>query len=177
MSFLTGKPAKSESKNLAYPYIQNTFGGAASNLLNEGQSGLNQYLATLSGADNGAGYNAYKDSTGYEDIFNESQRAVTGSQAARGLLGSGSTVRALADRGGQLAQQGFGNYLQQLMAGSQAGLGAATNFGGLIANAGQTSTQTGATGGLLGALGGIASLASGIGGAAGSLKSGFGKKG
>lgn len=161
MSFLTGG-SKSESKNLAYPYLKDTFGGTASGLTQQGQGGLSQYLATLSGTDKGAGYNAYKDSTGYNNIFNEAIRGVSSSAAAKGLLASGSTVRALADRGGQLAQQNFGNYLQQLLAGSQAGLQGGANLAGIIGDAGKYSYEN-KKGSLLEGLG---SLGKGIGSAA-----------
>lgn len=150
MSFLTGK---SESKNLAYPFLKDSFGGAATAGVNAGQAGLGQVQSILSGADNGAGYDTYKNSTGYENIFNEAMRGVSSNAAARGLLASGSTARALADRGGQLGQQNFPNYLQQLLGVSQAQSSLGTNLAGLIGQAGQTSKQRE---GLLSAIGGAA---------------------
>lgn len=163
MSFLFGKPAKSESKNLAYPWISRTFGNDSRELVNQGQSVLSNYIAMLNGSDGGAGFDTYKTTTGYNNIFDEAMRGVTGSAAARGLLGSGATLRATQDRAGQLAQQNYANYLGQLLQGSQVGLNAGTNLASLIAGAGQTSKSTGGTPGLLGSLGAIGQLGSGIG--------------
>ena len=166
MSFLKGKPA--ESKNLAYPMISRQYGGTAQSLLNQGQSGLANYMATLTGSDGGAGYENYKNSTGYENIFDEAMRGVTSSNAARGLLASGSTVRGLSDRAGQLAQQNFSNYLGQILEGSQTSLGAGQNVLNTIAQSGQVSK--GSTPGLLDAFsGGSSSAAWGIGRAAGGI--------
>jgi hypothetical protein len=167
MSFLTGK---SESKNLAYPYIKDSFGGAATDLTRQGQSGLSQYLATLSGSDAGAGYNTYRNSTGYQNIFDEAMRGVSSNAAARGLMASGSTVRAMQDRAGQLGQQNFAQYLQQILQGSQVGLQSGNSLANTLAGAGQVSKSRG------GLLDSIAGLASGVGAltAPGAL---FGKKG
>jgi hypothetical protein len=152
MSFLKGKPA--ESKNEAYPWLKSEFSAPATSLVDQGQGGLESLMGILNGTDGGAGFNTYKASTGYNNIFDESQRAVTGSAAARGLLASGSTVRGLADRGGQLAQQNFSNYLGQLMQGSQASMNSGTGLASLIAQGGQRSR-----GGQEGLLGYIAQAA------------------
>lgn len=159
MSFLTGKK---ESKNLAYPWMQQAFGGQTQELFNQGQAGLTNVTNILNGTDNGAGYETYKKSTGYQDIFDESMRGVSSNAAARGLLASGSTVRGLADRGGQLAQQNFGNYLQQLLGTANASFGAGGTLLGNITNAGQYSKERE---GLLTAIG---NAAQGIGAAAAS---------
>jgi hypothetical protein len=163
MSFLKGKPA--ESKNLAYPMISKQYSGTARDLIGQGQGGLNSLLGILQGTDNGAGYETYKNSTGYNNIFDEAMRGVTGSAAARGLLASGSTVRGLADRGGQLAQQNFSNYLGQLLGVSQAQLQGGQGVLNTIAGTGQVNK--GATPGLLDAFaGGSDSGAAGLGRAA-----------
>ena len=171
MSFLKGKPA--ESKNVAYPWLSQQFSAPAQALTSQGQQGLGNYFAMLNGSDGGAGYDTYKASTGYNDIFDEAMRGVSGSAASKGLLASGSTLRSTQDRAGQLAQQNFGNYLTQLLQGSQASLGGGGNLIGAIAGGGQTSK--GATPGLLDSLSGLGSLASGVGSltAPGAL---FGKK-
>lgn len=157
MSFLFGKPAKSESKNLAYPWINRTFGNDSAELVNQGQSVLSNYIAMLNGSDGGAGYDAYKTSTGYNNIFDEAMRGVTSSAASKGLLASGSALRATQDRAGQLASQNLDNYLGQLLQGSQVSLNAGSNLASLIAQAGQTSKSTGGQPGVLG------SIASGVG--------------
>jgi hypothetical protein len=146
MSFLKGKPA--ESKNLAYPWLKSEFSAPATSLVDQGQGGLASLMGTLTGSDGGAGFQNYTASTGYNNIFDEAMRGVTSSNAARGLLASGSTARGVADTAGNLAQRNFSNYLGQLMQGSQASFGAGTSLAGLITQGGQR--ERGAQEGLLG---------------------------
>ncbi len=137
MSFLKGKPA--ESKNQAYPWLAQQFSAPAQALTSQGQQGLGNYFAMLNGSDGGAGFDTYKASTGYEDIFDEAMRGVTSNAASKGLLASGATLRATQDRAGQLAQQNFQNYLTQLLQGSQASLAGGGNLIGAITQGGQKS--------------------------------------
>jgi hypothetical protein len=146
MGFLRDK-----SGNKSLPWLQNSFGQQSRDLVNQGQEGLGSYMGILTGKDGGAGYEAYKNSTGYQNIFDEAMRGVSGNAAARGLMASGSTVRGMQDRAGQLGQQNFGNYLQSLLQGSQAQSNLGLGLSGQIAGAGQFSQQ-----GLGSALGGIA---------------------
>jgi hypothetical protein len=137
MSFLKGKPA--ESKNQAYPWLTQQFSAPAQALTSQGQAGLGNYMAMLNGSDGGAGFNTYKQSTGYENIFDEAMRGVTSNAASKGLLASGSTLRATQDRAGQLAQQNFQNYLAQVLEGSKTGLAGGQNLASLITQGGETS--------------------------------------
>lgn len=68
-----------------------------------------------------AGYQNYLNSTGFQGQMQAGQQAVTTSAAARGLLGSGSTAKALTRFGDQLGRESFNNYLGQL--GGVAGMG------------------------------------------------------
>jgi hypothetical protein len=84
--------------------------------------------------DSGAGNAAYKNylgSIGYQSQLQSGQQAITGSAAARGLLGSGSTAKALTRYGQDLSKQSFNNYLGQLSGVAGQGLQA----GGMIGNA------------------------------------------
>jgi hypothetical protein len=158
MSFLTGKPASSESSNLAYPWLKDQFGG----MVDTGNDASGQMAALLGlGGDTDAAEGAYGNflnSTGYNNIFDQAMRGVTGSAAARGLLKSGSTAKALQDRAAGLGQQYFTNYLGQL--GGLAGQG--LQAGGLIGNAGQVSKNRGGTSGLGGLIGGGLSMFAGL---------------
>ena len=156
MSFLTGK---SKSENKAFPWLQSTFANQAADLTNRGAWTVNRAQNFLTGGDM-QGFDAYRQSTGYQNIFDEAMRGVTSNAAARGLLSSGATVRAAQDRAGQLAQQQYDNYLRNLLGVSGAQLQGGSNLAGMITQAGQTSTQRG---GLLDAIG---SIGSAIGGAA-----------
>lgn len=73
----------------------------------------------------------FQGSTGFRNQLEQGGRAITGSAAARGLLGSGSTAKALQSYGQGLAQQSFNNYFNQLGGLSAQGLQA----GGMVGNA------------------------------------------
>lgn len=77
------------------------------------------------------GFQNYQNSTGFQGQLQAGQQALTGSAAARGLLGSGSTLRALQAQGQQLGAQSFNNYLGQL--GGVAGMG--LQAGGMLGQA------------------------------------------
>lgn len=61
-----------------------------------------------------AGYQNYLNSVGFQGQLRAGQQGITSSRAASGLLGSGSTAKALQAHGNQLGQQNFSNYLTQL---------------------------------------------------------------
>jgi hypothetical protein len=152
MGFLTDS---SKSENQAFPWLRQAYSAPSQAMVSAGQQGLTGVQNFLSGADT-RGFENYTRSSGYQNIFDEAMRGVTGSAAARGLMASGSTARALQNRGGQLAQQNYGNYLNQLMGASQAQLQGGMGLAQIISGAGQKSTSRQ---GLLGALAGLASSA------------------
>ncbi len=79
--------------------------------------------------------NAFKnftDSTGYQFALKSGSDAVNQNKAAAGLLKSGSALKALQDRGTQVGNSYFGNYLNALQTQQNAGLAGA----GGIANSG-----------------------------------------
>jgi len=75
----------------------------------------------------------FQQSPGYQFQMDEGQRAVESSAAAQGLLRSGATLKALQERGQQLANQDFGNYYSRLAdlskLGETAAAGGASNAG------------------------------------------------
>lgn len=82
-------------------------------------------------------FNNFRNSTGYQFRMNEGMNAVTGNQAASGLLNSGATLRALQNRGQNLASEEFGNYFQNLGGMNDRGTNAVNNIGNAKAQAGQ----------------------------------------
>jgi hypothetical protein len=142
---------RSEEKNQAYPWAMQSFSAPAQSMVSAGQQGLMGVQNFLSGADT-SGFDNYRRSSGYQNIFDEAMRGVTGSAAARGLMASGSTLRGLQNRGSQLAQQNYGNYLNQLMGVSQAQLQGGLGLANVITGSGQKSR-----GGLGQEIGGLAS--------------------
>lgn len=74
----------------------------------------------------------FLDSTGFQAQLQAGSQAITGNRAARGLLGSGATLKRLNTFGQDLAQQGFTNFLGQLGGVAQRGLGAAGGAAGAL---------------------------------------------
>jgi hypothetical protein len=138
-----GNKQKSESGNHAEDFINDTFGGAAGYT----GSSSNQIagLLGLGGGDPQA-FQKYLDSSGYKFTLDSGSKAITGNAASRGLLNSGSTLKALTQFGQDLASTKMDNYLGQLGSLAKIGLGA----GGLVADAGQYSKGSAGSGGGLG---------------------------
>lgn len=113
-------------------------------------------------------FNNYLNSTGYQFQLGQGQQAITGSAAARGLLGSGATAKALTQFGQGLAGQYFNNYMGQLsnVAGQQANIaGQGLTAAGQI---GQAGTQGGSNAGNI-SQSGISSAGSQFGNALGGI--------
>lgn len=90
----------------------------------------------------------FEVSPGYGLRFDEGVRAVDRSAAARGGLNSGATLKALQQRGQDLASQEYGNYFTRLSGLGDDGLTALTaqgnlagNKAGLLSNAGMNSAE------------------------------------
>lgn len=136
-----------------YNYLTSGAGAApTSSYINNG-AGANNMIAQMLGAapmtpgTQGA-FNNYRDSSGYNFLMDQGQHAITGSAAARGILNSGATAKALTQFGQGLADTTYNNYLNNL---------------GTLANRGQTS------------LGQVANAGSAGGGAAAQATSAAGK--
>lgn len=89
------------------------------------------YAGAASGNPQNNAFNSYLDSTGYGFQFDQGQRAITGSAAAKGLLNSGATAKALTKYGQNIGKQYFSDYLGQL--------GNMNNILGGTASAGQNA--------------------------------------
>lgn len=131
--------SSSESRNWNnyWPQAQEDFGGVAQQAGTAGNA-----LSALLGlggdptAQQGA-FNTWKDSTGYQFGLDQGTNAITGSAAAKGLLNSGSTAKALNQFGQDYASTKFNDYLTQLLNLGNQGLQA----GQLLGNVGQESTS------------------------------------
>lgn len=130
--------SQSSSYNQAYPWLRDTYGGAAQTGLN-GTNALSALLG-LSGDPSKYqdAFNNYKDSTGYDFMFDEGQRAINGNAAAKGSLQSGATLKALNQYGTNIASTYYNNYLDRLLGLSDSGYKA----GSLISGAGGTAQST-----------------------------------
>lgn len=101
-----------------------------------------------------SGFANYLNSTGYNFQRDQGTAAITGSAAARGILNSGATAKALTKYGNDLASTSFNNYLTQLNAQSAEGLTATGQIGAAGTDGGKAAGSA---------------MAKGIGGAAGSV--------
>lgn len=155
--------------NFARKPLTNLFMPQAEQQTRQGQEALSMLLGQLMGTDSGAGYDNFRRSIGYNNILEEAMRGVTSSSAARGLLASGSTARALQNRAGQLAQSTYGNYLGTLLQGAQAATSAGQNAARIVGDVSGYTRQ----GGFGQFLQNVGQLASGI----GSLIPGGGSRG
>lgn len=135
--------SSSKSKNKSYDFIKSQYGPATGYTAQAGNA-VSQFL----GGDS-SGFDAYKGATGFDFGMGEGLKNITGNAAAKGLLRSGPTQRALVRYGNDYSQQYARDYINQYLGLGQLGLGA----GGLIANAGQESSGSSSSGGLGRAIG------------------------
>lgn len=137
---LFGKPSEqssdstSHSGNLAYPAISGAFSPALG-YTTQGGGMMANLLGLGGGPAQTAGLQNFADSGGMKFMQDQGNRQINSNQAAKGLLNSGSTLKALEKYGQGLGSTYLNQYMSQLMDLSKLGLGA----GGIMAQAGQTS--------------------------------------
>lgn len=83
---------------------------------------------------------SFRTDPGYQFAFDQGQKALQSSAAARGILNSGATAKALTNYGQGLADQQYGNYFARLQ--SLAGLGQSAT-GSTAQAGGQSAGQSG----------------------------------
>lgn len=121
-----------------------------------------QSLLGLSGPDAAAqqqgALNTWRGATGYQDQFNEGERAVTGALGNRGMLDSGAAQKALTKYGQGQANQSFGNYYSMLaqqqnvgLTGASALAGVGQNYANATSANNNAAAETSANAGLAGA--------------------------
>lgn len=127
--------SKSSSGNNAFDMLKGAF---APNLQNSSNM-FNQLSSAL-----GGGFDQYKKDAGFDFLLNKGMRDRVGGAAARGLMSSGSTQKALAEYETGLGSTMYNNFLDRL---SQ-GVGLGNQQAGLLAGAGQWSKGS-SNGGIL----------------------------
>jgi hypothetical protein len=93
------------------------------------------------------GFSNYLNSTGYQFQLGQGTAAITGSAAARGILNSGATAKALTKYGQGLAGSSFNNYLDQLSGQAGRGLTAQGQIGQAGTAGGANAAQATQAGG------------------------------
>jgi hypothetical protein len=159
-NYLSGNPLIQQSQSNATTAMgnQNAALGAAGQAIG-GQAGTVNDISQLltSNGTNNPAFQNYLNSTGYNFQVGQGEQAINNNAAAKGLLNSGATAKALTSYGQGTAAQSFNNYLGQLgttanLQGSNAtALGSlAGAYGGQVAQGLTSATavgQAGTTGG------------------------------
>jgi len=149
---------QSTSSNQGFDFLKNAFSGVV------GQGGqASSALANMLGlggepAQTGA-FDNWRKNTGYDFGFKQGQQGVVGSQAAKGLLNSGSTARALTQFGQDYGNSKYNDYMTQL----SGLLGQGLQAGNVIGGAGNVSQSTSKSVGA-GANGGVGQVFKGVAG-------------
>jgi hypothetical protein len=105
-------------------------------------------LLGLNGADKQTNaFTQFRADPGYNYTVDQAVQGVDRSAAARGLLTSGATIKAIQDRAANLADQGYGNYFNRLAGvagtGQTATAGTATAGANAAANEGNSMLAAG----------------------------------
>lgn len=128
----------STSYNQAYPFLQGALGDQVSNT-GKGTSAIASLLGLNGDSAGTDAFNRFKDSSSYNFIQNEGVKGITGSMAAKGLLGSGSALKAISNYSSNLASNFLNSYLSNLMGLSNTGIQA----GQILSSAGNTANSQG----------------------------------
>lgn len=119
--------AKNESGNLAYPFINQSFGVPGAGAYGAGVDALQNELA--------GGYEGYKKNTNFDFWEKLGLRQIGAGGAGRGMFNSGATMKGLMDYEQNIGSASYNDYLSQQ--GALAGLG--YQGGALTTQAGQWS--------------------------------------
>lgn len=136
-SIFGGKQSQQSSTNQAYPYLQGALSGTVSQGTGAGTQ-IGDLLGLNGGGAQDAGFQKFRDSTGYQFGLNQGMQSITGGAATQGLLNSGGTLKALDTYGQNYANTQYQNYLNPLQGLLSSGLQGA----GVLASAGPTSQGT-----------------------------------
>jgi hypothetical protein len=141
-----GSKSRSESRNVAFEQLNDQFAG----VVDQGRDANNRIMALLRGDREGSGLNAFQRATGFDAMAEQGARGITGAGAARGMLRSGASGRALQAFGQNIQNQSAMDFVNALSGQTQTALGA----GQIIAGAGARSdSSSGSTPGLSGFIG------------------------
>lgn len=133
----------SASLNQAYPSLNASLGGQTSNV-GTGSSALRQLLGLEGDSGASQAFQTFKDSSGYNFIRDEGMRGINSNNASKGLLGSGSALKAISGYNNNLASTYLEKYMSSLLGLSNIGLqsGQILSAAGNTANSQSTSVQS-----------------------------------
>ena len=134
-------------ENMVNQYTQDVspYTTAGTNAINAQENLLGLNGAAGTGAQQQA-FDNFNNSTGYQFGLNQGLNAVNSNAYAAGDADSGATLRALQDRGSQLANEQFGTYYNDLNGLGSQGLSAYSGLANMMNSAtnGETSSNTAA---------------------------------
>jgi hypothetical protein len=132
----------SEARNQAYPFLQTQFGGQTGYAA-KGSNAIADLLG-LNGANaQTGGFDRFRDSSGYGFIRDQGIDAINSNNASKGLLGSGSALKAITGYSSNLAKSFLNDYLGNLTGLADQG----NKAGSILAGAGNTSQSQGTSSG------------------------------
>jgi hypothetical protein len=132
----------SQSLNQAFPFLQSTLGGQVGNV--EKGTNIISSLLGINGSTAGAdAFNSFRNNSSYNFNRDEGINGITANKATRGLLNSGSTLKAVTNYSSKLADNFLNSYLANIMGLSNTGIQA----GQILAGAGNTSNAQGTSSG------------------------------
>lgn len=126
-----------QSSNQAFPWLKEQLGGNVG-LGNSAMSTLGSLLGIGDSAAGKSTLTNFLDSTGFNFLRDQGERGITGSAAAKGLLNSGATAKAITSFGQNLAQTKLNDLMQNLTSLGNFGNQSASIVGG----AGNVSSGT-----------------------------------
>jgi hypothetical protein len=130
------------SDNQAYPLIRDSLEGQIGSAP-EGNNAIRSLLGLAGDTGQREAFDNFRNSSAYQFQQEEGTRGVTNSQAAKGMLGSGATLKGIARFSNNLATQYLDKYLDRLAGVSDAGIKAAQVIGGAGQRSRGTSTSQG----------------------------------
>lgn len=135
MGGILGGSSQNQSSNQNFGAATSALGSTA-NQTGAASSAIQALLGNGGTAAQQAGFNNFKNSSGYNFDLSQGSQAITGNAAANGLLNSGSTAKALSNYGQNTANNFLQQYIQNQM--GLGGLGISANNS--INGAGQQSS-------------------------------------
>ena len=118
-----------ESGNKAYDMLAGSLGSTI-NQTGQASNQLSSLLGFGGAPAQTAAFDNWRNSTGYQFGLKNGMDAITGSAAAKGLLNSGSAMKALNRFGQDYASTKFNDYFNQIMGLGNMGLQAAGQVSG-----------------------------------------------
>jgi hypothetical protein len=128
----------SASLNQAFPVIQEKLTPQIDNV-SKGSNAIADLLGLNGAQGQTDGFQKFFDSSGYNFIKEQGLSSLTGSNAVKGLLSSGSAIKKATEYGTNLASDYLSKYLSQLQSLSGTGLQSAQ----VVSGAGNTANSQG----------------------------------